>query len=110
MKLILTLRNIPPLPFRLIIVIFIVFLVEDGNNSELLTQLQGILNSPLLLSLATFALVAILLILVGFCIVRQVWCTQWKNIIDDQIADTQDHPKFLHPVHFNNEYDLNLMF
>ena len=83
------------------------FSVEEEMNSEVLKHIQEIINSPLILSLATFALVAFLLILVGFCIVRKAWTVQWKDILDDHASDNKDPRKNLHPVHSNNEYEFD---
>ena len=84
------------------------FLVENGIEPEILKHIRGIINSPLILSLGAFALVAVLLILVGFCIVRKVWRVQWKDILDDKNSDNKDSRKFPRPIQINNEYELNL--
>merc|ERR1719412_2976121 len=83
--------------------------VEAKNDSlaNVLHTLQRVLDSPFIMSIASFALVALLLILIGFCIVRQIWGTRWGKILQEQKACIPNYqhppPKFLHQLDNINE-------
>lgn len=80
--------------------------LSDATATDLLQKIQAIVESPLILSLASFSLVAILLILVGFCIVRQIRGIRWDTILPHQKTNTgyQEHrPKFMNQPESNVE-------
>ena len=80
--------------------------LPDSTATDLLQKIQAIVESPLILSLASFSLVAILLILVGFCIVRQIRGIRWDTILPHQKTNTgyQEHrPKFMNQPESNVE-------
>lgn len=80
--------------------------LPDSTATDLLQKIQAIVESPLILSLASFSLVAILLILVGFCIVRQIRGIRWDAILPHQKINTgyqEQRPKFMTHAESNVE-------
>ena len=81
--------------------------LSDATATDILQKIQAIVESPLILSLASFSLVAILLILVGFCIVRQIRGIRWDTALSHQKGiDTryqEQRPKFMTHAESNVE-------
>ena len=80
--------------------------LSDATATDLLHKIQAFVESPLILSLASFSLVAILLILVGFCIVRQIRGIRWDTTLPHQKINTgyeEQRPKFMTHAESNVE-------